>query len=128
MKLTVTSAYLPYDSDKPPPTELGTSSTTEAQKQNAAHLDCNCNGHNITWGSTGNHPQRACLMQCLVRTKFNILKRGKKPNSAYSNRREVTDLTMGNDKKEDLLTRWNASDQIHFSDHIYISQSLSHPD
>ena len=36
MKLTVTSAYLPYDSDKPPPTELGTS-TTEAQKQNAAH-------------------------------------------------------------------------------------------
>jgi hypothetical protein len=36
-KLTVTSAYLPCDSDKPPPTELGTSSTTVAQKQNAAH-------------------------------------------------------------------------------------------
>jgi hypothetical protein len=36
-KLTVTSAYLPYDSDKPPPTELGTSSTTVAQKQNAGH-------------------------------------------------------------------------------------------
>jgi hypothetical protein len=36
-KLTVTSAYLPYDSEKPPQTELGTSSTTVAQKQNAAH-------------------------------------------------------------------------------------------
>jgi hypothetical protein len=36
-KLTVNSAYLPYDSNKPLPTELGTSLTTVTQKQNAVH-------------------------------------------------------------------------------------------
>jgi len=53
-------------------------------------------------------------MQCLVSTKLNILNRGKKPNPANSDRKEVIDLTLGNDKKEDLLTRGNASDKISF--------------
>jgi len=65
-------------------------------------------------GSTDIHPQRACLMQCLVCKKLNILNIGKKPDPANRNRKEVIDLTMGNDKIEDLLTRWNASDQISF--------------
>jgi hypothetical protein len=53
-------------------------------------------------------------MQCLVSIKLNIPNRGKKPNPANSKRKEVIDLTLGNDKKEDILTRWNASDQIPF--------------
>jgi hypothetical protein len=56
-------------------------------------------------------------MECLVSTNLNILNKGNKPTFVISNRKEVTDLTLGTDKIGDLVTNWHVSDEISLSDH-----------
>jgi hypothetical protein len=59
-------------------------------------------------------------MEYLLNTKLNILNRGKKPTFVISNRKEVTDWTLGTDKIGDIVSNWHVSYEISLSDHRYI--------
>jgi hypothetical protein len=43
-------------------------------------------------------------MEYLVSSNLNILNRGNEPTFVFSNRKEVTDLTLGTNTIEDLVT------------------------
>jgi hypothetical protein len=58
-------------------------------------------------------------MDYLVSTNLSILNKGNKPAFVVSNMKEVIDLTLGTDKRGDLVTNWHESDEISLSDHRY---------
>ena len=57
----------------------------------------------------------------MVSTNLNILNKGYEPSFVITNRKEVIDLTLGTDKKGDLLINWYVPDEISLSDHRYIT-------
>jgi hypothetical protein len=54
----------------------------------------------------------------LVITNHNIINKGNVPTFISSNRMEITDLTLGTDKIQDLVPNWQVSDEIS-SQHRY---------
>jgi hypothetical protein len=55
-----------------------------------------------------------------VSTKLNILNKVNEPTFVIHNRKQVIDLTVGTDKKGDLVSNWHVSDGTSLSDHRYI--------
>jgi hypothetical protein len=52
------SAYLPYDSDEPPPTKEVRDITEHCQsRKKQLIVGCDANAHRILWGSTGTNPR-----------------------------------------------------------------------
>jgi hypothetical protein len=104
-ELNVTSAYLPYYSDEPPPSK-GLKEVIDYHSRNKLQLivGCDANAYHITWGSTDINPRGKRLMEYLVTIILIILNKGNKPTFVISNRKEVIDLTLGTDKIGDLMT------------------------
>jgi hypothetical protein len=120
-ELTVTSTYLPYDSDEPLPSK-GLREVVDYCSRNKLQLivGCDANAHHIIWGRTDINPRGECLMEYLVSTNLSILNKGNEPTFVISNRKEVIDLTLGTNKIGDLVTNWHVSDETSLSDHRYI--------
>jgi hypothetical protein len=112
-ELIVTLAYLPYDSDKPPLLK-GLREVIDYCSRNKLQLivGCDVKAHHIIWGSMDINPRGECLMEYLVSTNLNILNKGDKPTFVISNRKEVTDLTLGTDKIGDFMSNWHVFDEI----------------
>ena len=75
------------------------------------------NAHHIIWGSTDINPWGECLTEYVVRTDLNIVNQGNDPTFVISKRKEVRDLTLTTDKKQNLVTNWHVSDEPSLSDH-----------
>jgi hypothetical protein len=61
-ELTVTSAYLPYDSNEPPPTnELRGVIDYWQQQEKQLIIGCDANVHHIIWGNTCTNPRKKTL-------------------------------------------------------------------
>jgi hypothetical protein len=57
-----TSAYLPYDSDEPPPTrELRDIINYCCRRKKQLIIGCDANAHHILWGNTGTIPEEIAL-------------------------------------------------------------------
>jgi hypothetical protein len=92
-EIIVTSAYLPFDSDEPPPSEgLGEVIDYCSRHKLQLIVGCDANAHHIIWGSMDINPQGECLMEYLVSTNLNILKKGKEPTFVVSNRKTMKKL------------------------------------
>jgi splicing factor 45 len=66
-ELLVTSAYLPYDSDEPPPTKEVRDNIDYCYSRKKQHIiGCDANTHHTLWGSTGVNPRGVSLMGYLV--------------------------------------------------------------
>jgi hypothetical protein len=103
-ELVVTSAYLPYDSDEPPPTKEVRDITDYCySRKKQLIIGCDTNAHHTLWGSTGVNPRGVSLMEYLVSSNLNILNHGNKPTFVVSNRKEVIDLTLGTNKIANLV-------------------------
>jgi hypothetical protein len=74
-------AYLPYDSDIPPPSK-GLREVTDYCSTNKRQLiiGCAANAHYITSGKMDSNPQGECLMEHLTSKKRNSLIPGIEPN------------------------------------------------
>jgi hypothetical protein len=59
-------------------------------------------------------------MEYLVSSNLNIHNQGNKPTFVISNRKEVTDLTLGTDWIGNLVRNWHVSDDPPLSDYRYI--------
>ena len=124
--LIITSAYLPYDSDEPPPSGELRDVVNYCCRNNLQLIArCDANTHHIVWGSTGINPRESSLLQYLVSANLNILNKGNEPTFVVSNRQEVIDLTLGTDKVVDLVSDWHVSDETSLSDHRYIQFQVS---
>jgi hypothetical protein len=120
MELIVASAYLPYDSDEPPPTkEMRDIIDYRQSRKKQLIIGCDANAHHILWGSTGTNPRRVSLLEFLVSSNLNILNHGNEPSFVVCNK-EVTDLTLGTNKISNLVSDCHVSGEPSSSDHRYM--------
>jgi hypothetical protein len=117
----VTSAYLPYDSDEPPPSKEWREVIDDcSSSRKQLIIGCDANAHHILWGSMDISPRGESLVEFLVSSNLNILNQGNEPTFMISNRRDITDLTLGSDCIGNLVRKWHVSDEPSLSDHRYI--------
>jgi hypothetical protein len=102
-ELTVASAYLPYDSDEPPPTKEVRDITDYCySRKKQLIIGCDANAHHTLRERTGTNPRGESLMELLVSSNLNILNHGNEPTFVTCNRKEV-DLTLGTNKIANLV-------------------------
>jgi hypothetical protein len=95
-ELIVASAYLPYDSDEPPPTKKVRDIINYCfGRKKQLIIGCDANAHHTLWESTYTNPREENLMESLVSSSLNILNHCKVPTFVVCNRKEVIDLTLG---------------------------------
>jgi hypothetical protein len=120
-ELPVTSAYLPYDLDEPPPSRELRDIVTHCCRNNLLLITgSDANAHHFIWGCTGIKPTGHYLLEYLVSTNLNILNKGNKLTFVVRNEQKVIDLTLGTDKIGELVSNWHVSDETSRSDHRYI--------
>jgi hypothetical protein len=120
-ELIVASAYLPYDSNEPPPTnEMRDIFEYCQSRKKQLIVGRDANAHHIMWGSTGTNPRGESLMEFLISSNLNILNHSNEPTFVVRNRKEVIDLTLGTNKIGDLVNNWHVSAEPSLSDHRYI--------
>jgi len=95
-RLVVCSAYMPYDSEEPPPSRKLEELVRYCEKENIQLLvGCDSNAHHMAWGSTNCNGRGEALMEFLNSTTLEIFNRGSEPTFCTSVRREVIDVTLG---------------------------------
>ena len=92
----VCSAYLPYDSEDPPPARELEELVRYCENENIQLLvGCDSNAHHTAWGSTNCNSRGEALIEFLNTSNLEILNRGNEPTFCTSVRQEVTDITLG---------------------------------
>jgi hypothetical protein len=118
----ITLAYLPYDSDKPPPSKEMRDMVEHRQvRKKQLITGCDANSHHILWAIADVNSTEECLMEYLLSLNLNILNQGNEPTFVVRNRKEVIDLTLGTNRIGNLVSNWHVSDNPSLSDHRYIS-------
>ncbi|XP_046145681.1 uncharacterized protein LOC123988998 [Osmia bicornis bicornis] len=124
-ELVVCSAYLPYDSEEPPPTrELRALIDHCAVKGLHLVIGCDANSHHTVWGSTNTNGRGTALLEYLATTSMEILNKGSAPTFITSRRQEVIDLTLGTTKVAQVVKHWQVRDESTLSDHRLITFNL----
>jgi hypothetical protein len=93
--VVICSAYLPYDSEDPPPSkEL--EELVHYCEEELLHLivRCDSNAHHTAWGSTDCNGRGEALVEFLDASGLEILNWGKEPTFCNGYRSEVIDITL----------------------------------
>ncbi|XP_046145749.1 uncharacterized protein LOC123989115 [Osmia bicornis bicornis] len=124
-ELVICSAYLPYDSEDPPPTRELRALIGHCAN-NGLHLviGCDANSHHTVWGSTNTNGRGTALLEYLATTGLEILNKGSAPTHVTSRRQEVIDLTLGSAKVAQVAKHWQVRDESTLSDHRLITFNL----
>jgi hypothetical protein len=123
--LVVCSAYLPYDSEDPPPSKELKELVKYCENENLyLVVGCNSNAHHSTWGSTDCNSRGEVLMEFLNSSNLEILNRGSEPTFCSGSRLEVTDITLGTFRLLESITDWKVSSEPSLSDHTHILFNL----
>jgi len=91
----VCSAYLPYDSEDPPPSRELEELVRYCQNENL-HLIvwCNSNAHHNAWGSNNCNDRGEALVEFLNSSNLEILNQGNNPTFCSGYRQEVNEITL----------------------------------
>jgi len=123
--LVVCSAYLPYDSEDPPPSQEMEELVRYCEKENQRLIvGCNSNAHHTAWGSTNCNRRGESLLEFLSSSNLEILNRGNEPTFCNVIRQEVTDITLGSYGLLENIIRWELSQEPSLSDHRHILFTL----
>jgi hypothetical protein len=110
-----------HDSQDPPQTrELREVTDYCRSKKMQLFIGCDASAHHILWGSTSTNPRGESFVEYLVSLNLHILNQGNKPTFIACNRKEVTNLTLGTNKTENLASMWHVSNESSLSGHRYI--------
>jgi hypothetical protein len=124
-RLVVCSAYLPYDSEDPPPSRELEELVMYCESERIQMLvRCDSNAHHTAWGSTNCNGRGEALIEFLNSTNLEIFNRGKQPTFCTSVRQEVIDITLGLYGLLDSITDWEVSLEPSLSDHRHILFTL----
>ena len=124
-RLVVCSAYLPYDSEDPPPSKELEELARYCENENLyLVVGCDSNAHHSASGSTNRNSRREALMESLNSSNLEILNRGSEPTFCSGSRLEVTDITLGTLGLLESITDWEVSSDPSLSDHRHILFTL----
>lgn len=127
-ELVVASAYMPYDSLTPPPSDEIAGLVEDCRKRGRELIiGTDANSHHTVWGSTDTNARGEALLEYLAGTRLQILNKGKEPTFCITNRVEVIDLTLGTPEMAAEIRNWRVSDEPSLSDHRHITFTLSVP-
>lgn len=94
-EVIVCSAYLPYDSPTPPPSEELVALIEYCRVKGLGLIvGCDANSHHTIWGSTDINRRGQALLEYLSTTDLEILNRGSRPTFVTNRRRETLDITL----------------------------------
>ena len=106
-RLVVCSAYLPYDSEDPPPSRELEDLMRYYKNENIQLLvGCDSNAHHTAWGSTNCNGRREARIEFLNTSNLEIFNRGSEPTFCTSVRQEVIDITLGSYGLLDSIINW----------------------
>ena len=94
-RLVICSAYLPYNSEDPPPSKEFKELMQYCENENLYLVVCDSNAHHNVWGSTNFNIWGVDLVEFLNSWNLEILNRGNEPNFCNGGRLEVIDFTVG---------------------------------
>jgi hypothetical protein len=124
-RLVVCSAYLPHDSEDPPPSKELEDLVRFCEKENLyLVVGCDSNAQHSVWGSTNCNSRGEALMEFLNTTNLEILNRGSTPTFCSGGRLEVTDITLRSLGLLDSTIGWEVSSEPSLSDHRHILSIL----
>ena len=120
------SVYLAYDLDIP--SQSLVSLVGSSQTANIPIiLGCDANAHHDLWGSSNTNNRGESLLDFIFMNNLSICNVGNKPTFINKTREEVIDVTLCSNFVHDMVTNWSVLNQHSFSDHSYISFSVSLP-
>ena len=123
--LVVCSAYLPYDSEDPPPLKELEELVRHCENENInLVVGCDSSAHHSVWGSTKCNSRGEDLVEFLNHLNLEILKWGNEPTFCSGGRFEVIDIALGPLRLLDCIEGWEVSSEPTLSDHRHILFTL----
>jgi hypothetical protein len=120
-RLVVCIAYLPYDSEDPPPSKELEDLVCYCEKENLyLVVGCDSNAHHSVWGSTNCNSRGEALLEFLNTTNLEILNRGNEPTFCSGGRSDVIDITLGSLRLLESIIGWEVSSEPSLLDHRHI--------
>ncbi|XP_037944483.1 uncharacterized protein LOC119677283 [Teleopsis dalmanni] len=114
----VASAYLPYDSTEPPPSQEVIRLMEYCRtKRLEIVIGCDANAHNIVWGSSDSNNRGESLLEFVEKYNLMIVNRGLEPTFVDARRSEVIDLTLCSGAMTQKIEKWRVADRLTMSDH-----------
>jgi hypothetical protein len=119
--LVVFSAYLPYDSEDPPPMRKLEELVRHCEREKLyLVVGCDYNAHHTAWGSTNCNGGDEALIDFLSSTNLEIFNQGSEPTFCSGGRQEVIDITLGSRGLLESVTGWGVSLKPSLSDYRHI--------
>jgi len=119
-RLVVCSAYLPYNSEDPPPSKEFEDLVWYCEKENLYLVGCNSNAHHSVWSSINCNSRGEALVEFLNTTNLEILNRGNEPTFCGGGRLEVIDITLWSLRLLESVIGWEVLSEPSLSDHRHI--------
>jgi hypothetical protein len=95
-RLVVSSVYLPYDSEDPPPTKEFEELMRYCEERHLyLVIGCYSNSHHTAWGSNNCNDNGEALLEFLNYSNLEILNQGHYPTYCSAERLEVIYITLG---------------------------------
>jgi len=120
-RLLVRSAYLPYDSEDPPPSRELEELVRYCQNENLYLIvGCNSNVHHTAWGSNNCNDRGEALVEFLNSSNLAILNQANEPTFCNGYRQEVNDIILWSFGLLESITGWEVSLKPSLSDHRHM--------
>lgn len=113
------SVYMPGDEDIVP---ASLSSLVEYCRTGGFPLliSADANAHHRNWGSTDTNNRGEALLEFMMANDIDCANVGTKPTFVAQDREEVLDVTLTTRTMYERVVGWHVSDEVSFSDHMYI--------
>jgi len=119
--LVVCSAYMPYDSEDPPPSRELEELVRYCENENLYLIvGCNSNAHYTAWGSTNCNVRGEALTEFLNSSNLETLNWGNESTFRSGSRQEVIDITLESYGVLESITGWKVSLKPSLSYHRHI--------
>ncbi|XP_029157210.1 uncharacterized protein LOC114929713 [Nylanderia fulva] len=120
------SAYMPYDSENPPPQAEFRNVIDYAERCGLnLLLGCDANSHHVGWGSSDVNSRGESLHNFIMSTGLILLNRGTE-FTFQDSRRQVIDIMLCTRRMAELVADWRISNEPSGSDHRQICLTLCH--
>lgn len=121
-EIIIGTAYFPYDSTNPPPTEEVVNLISEA-KRKGSHLilGCDANAHHTTWGSTDCNSRGEFLLDYIYSQNLVVANQGQYPTFITAVRKEVLDITLCTQHIARSIRNWQVLREPSLADHQHIA-------
>ncbi|XP_075156714.1 uncharacterized protein LOC142229993 [Haematobia irritans] len=88
-------------------------------------MGCDANAHHSIWRSSDTNARGESLIEFILRSNLVVCNKGDAPTFVTKYRQEVLDVTLASPELNDKISEWQVLREHSFSDHRYISFSLS---